>query len=186
MNLGFPVQKISKMNVNTHARRILVKGNGPFMTVISVILLAEHVLVHFILGRNFNSTFSWMWFCMKARRCRSIYLGVVVLLVWYIEYALLQLNSCHDISPEKINSLVYFFAHPYSLYSISQSTTKIVSFHNSVLKYTHLQCRDAWSQIATQDISAYSTESKVYLSSTYSRDVKIDKGTLMCSIEIVN
>ena len=58
MNLGFPVQKISQMNVDMHARRILVKGNGPFMTVISVILLAEHVLVHFILARNFNSTFS--------------------------------------------------------------------------------------------------------------------------------
>ena len=56
MNLGFPVQKISKMDVNIHAKRILVKGNGPFRTVISVILLAH--LVHFILGRNLNTTFS--------------------------------------------------------------------------------------------------------------------------------
>ena len=184
MNLGFPVQKISKMDVNIHATRILVKGNGPFRTVISVILLAH--LVHFILGRNLNTTFSWMWFCTKTRRCRSMCLDVVVLLVWYFEYALLQLNNCHHISPEKINPLLYFFAHPYSLYSISQSTTKMVSFHNSVWKYAHLQCRDALSQIANQDISAYSPESKVYLSSTYSKGVKIDKGTLMCPIEIVN
>ena len=56
MNLGFPVQKISKMDVNIHATRILVKGNGPFRTVISVILMAH--LVHFILGRNLNTTFS--------------------------------------------------------------------------------------------------------------------------------
>ena len=41
------------MNVNTHARRILVKGNGPFRTVISVLLMAEHVLVHFRPGEKF-------------------------------------------------------------------------------------------------------------------------------------
>ena len=46
------------MNVNTHARRILVKGNGPFRTVISVLLIsvllmAEHVLVHFRPGEKF-------------------------------------------------------------------------------------------------------------------------------------
>ena len=46
------------MNVNTHARRILgiilnIKGNGPFRTVISVLLMAEHVLVHFYPGEKF-------------------------------------------------------------------------------------------------------------------------------------
>ena len=35
------------------------------------------------------------------------------------------------------------------LYSMSQSTTKIMSFHDNVWKYAHLQCRHAWSQIAT-------------------------------------
>ena len=59
------------------------------------------------------------------------------------------------------------FAEPHSLNGMSQSTTKIVSFHDNVWNYAHLQCRHAWSQIATiLDISGYSPERKVYLSST--------------------
>ena len=85
----------------------------------------------------------------KTRRCGSVYLGVVVLRVWYFEHALLQLNNCHHILPEKINPLLHLFAEPHSLYSMSQSTTKIVSFHDNVWKYAHLQCRHAWRQIAT-------------------------------------
>ena len=101
-----------------------------------------------------------------TRRFGSIYLGMVVLCVWYFEHALLQLNNCHHILPEKINPLPYLFAEPHSLHSMSQFTTKILSFHDNVWKYAHLQCRHAWSQIATQDISSYSPESRVYLSST--------------------
>ena len=51
---GFFFQKISKMNVNTHASRILVKGNGPFRTFISVIWMAVHVVVHFYPGDKFR------------------------------------------------------------------------------------------------------------------------------------
>ena len=105
----------------------------------------------------------WIW---KTRLCGSVYLGVVILRVWYFEHALLQLNNCHHILPEKINPLLHLFAEPHSLYSMSQSTTKIVSFHDNVWKYAHLQCRHAWSQIAIYDIGGYSPESKVYLSST--------------------
>ena len=101
-----------------------------------------------------------------TRHCGSVYLGVVVLFVWYFEHALLQLNNCYHILPEKINPLLYLFAEPHSLYSMSQSTTIILSFHDNVSKCAHLQCRHAWSQIATWDISSYSPESKVYLSST--------------------
>ena len=39
----------------------------------------------------------------KTRRCVSVYLGVVVLLVWYFEHALLQQKNCHHILPEKTN-----------------------------------------------------------------------------------
>ena len=85
----------------------------------------------------------------NTRRCGSVYLGVVVLRIWYFEHALLQLNNCHHILPEKINHLLYLFAEPHSLYSMSQSTTIILSFHDNVWKYAQLQCRHAWSQIAT-------------------------------------
>ena len=88
-------------------------------------------------------------FHSKTRRCVSVYLGVVVLRVWYFEHALLQLKNCHYISPEKTNPLLHLFAEPHSLYSMSQSTTKIVSLHDNVWKYAHLQCRHAWSQITT-------------------------------------
>ena len=88
-------------------------------------------------------------FLRKTRRWVSVYLGVVVLSVWYFEHALLQLKKCHQILPEKTNPLLHLFAEPHSLYSMSQSTTKIVSFHDNVWKYAHLQCRHAWSQIAT-------------------------------------
>ena len=85
----------------------------------------------------------------NTRRCGSVYLGVVVLRIRYFEHALLQLNSCHHILPEKISPLLYLFAEPHSLYSMSQSTTIILSFHDNVWKYAHLQCLHAWSQIAT-------------------------------------
>ena len=84
-----------------------------------------------------------------TRRCVSVYLGVVVLRVWYFEHALMQLENCHHILPGKTNALLHLFAEPHSLYSMSQSTTKIVSFHDNVWKYAHLQCRHAWSQITT-------------------------------------
>ena len=41
-----------------------------------------------------------------TRRCVSVYLGVVVLRVWYFEHALLQLKNCHHILPEKTNPLL--------------------------------------------------------------------------------
>ena len=82
-------------------------------------------------------------------RCGSIYLGMVILRVWYFEHALLQPNNCRHILPEKINPLLHLFVEPHSLYNMSQSTTKIVSFHDNVWKYAHLQCRHARSQIAT-------------------------------------
>ena len=71
--------------------------------------------------------FRWL-----TRRCVSVYLGVVVLRVWYFEHALLHLKNCHHILPEKTNPLLHLFAEPHSLYSMSQSTTKIVSFHDNV------------------------------------------------------
>ena len=71
-------------------------------------------------------------FSDKTRRCGSVYLGVVVLRVRCFEHALLQLNNCHHILPEKINPLLYLFAEPDSLYSMSQSTTIILSFHDNV------------------------------------------------------
>ena len=86
----------------------------------------------------------------KTRRCVSVYLSAVVLWVRYFEHALLQLKNCHHILPERTNPLLHLFAEPHSLYSMSQSTTKIVSFHDNVWKYAHLQCRHAWSQIATR------------------------------------
>ena len=61
----------------------------------------------------------------------------------YFEHALLQVKNCHHILPEKANPLLHFFAEPHSLYSMSQSTTKIVSFHDNVWKYAYLQCRHA-------------------------------------------
>ena len=69
---------------------------------------------------------------LTTRRSGSVYLGVVVLPVRYFEHALLQLNICYHILPENINPLLHLFAEPQSLYSMSQSTTKIVSFHDSV------------------------------------------------------
>ena len=86
---------------------------------------------------------------MKTRRWGSVYLGVVVLRVWYFEHAFLQLKNCHHILPERTNPLLHLFSEPHTLYSMSQSTTKIVSFRDNVWKYAHLQCRHAWSQIAT-------------------------------------
>ena len=43
---------------------------------------------------------------------------------------------CHHIPQEKINRLLYFFAELHSLYSMFQSTTKILSLHDNVLKCT--------------------------------------------------
>ena len=71
-------------------------------------------------------------FTNKTRRCVSVYLGVVVLGVRYFEHALLQLKNCHHILPERTNPLLHLFAEPHSLCSMSQSTTKIVSFHDNV------------------------------------------------------
>ena len=42
----------------------------------------------------------------------------------------------HHIPQEKINPLLYFFAELHSLYSMFQSTTKILSLHDNVLKCT--------------------------------------------------
>ena len=44
--------------------------------------------------------------------------------------------NCHHIPQEKINRLLYFFAELHSLYSMFQSTTKILSLHDNVLKCT--------------------------------------------------
>ena len=44
--------------------------------------------------------------------------------------------NCHHIPQEKINPLLYFFAELHSLYSMFQSTTKILSLHDNVLKCT--------------------------------------------------
>ena len=96
-----------------------------------------------------NINYSYQRSAKQTRRCGSVYLGVVVLSVWYFEHALLQLNNCYHILPEKLNPLLYLFAEPHSLLSMSQFTTKILSFHYNVWKYAHLQCRHAWSQIAT-------------------------------------
>ena len=68
----------------------------------------------------------------KTRRCGSVYLGVIVLRVLYFEHALWQLKNCHHILLEKTNPLLHLFAEPHSLYSMSQSTTKIVSFRDNV------------------------------------------------------
>ena len=50
----------------------------------------------------------------QTRRCESVHLGVVIFRVWYFQHALLQLNNCHHIPPEKINPLFYFFAELHS------------------------------------------------------------------------
>ena len=63
---------------------------------------------------------------IETRRCGSVYLGVVVLPVRYFEHALLQLKNCHHILPERTNPLLHLFAEPHSVYSMSQSTTKII------------------------------------------------------------
>ena len=42
----------------------------------------------------------------------------------------------HHIPQEKINPLLYFFAELHSLYGMFQSTTKILSLHDNVLKCT--------------------------------------------------
>ena len=42
----------------------------------------------------------------------------------------------HHIPQEKISRLLYFFAELHSLYSMFQSTTKILSLHDNVLKCT--------------------------------------------------
>ena len=44
--------------------------------------------------------------------------------------------NCHHIPQEKINPLLYFFAELHSFYSMFQSTTKILSLHDNVLKCT--------------------------------------------------
>ena len=106
-------------------------------------------LVSVNVQESMKSFFLFYSIFLLTRRCGSVYLGVVVPRVWYFEHALLQLNSCHHILPEKINPLLYLFAEPHSLYSMSQSTTIILSFHDNVWKYAHLQCLHAWSQIAT-------------------------------------
>ena len=50
----------------------------------------------------------------------------------YYAYDTLNMHNCHHILPEKINPLLYLFAEPHSLYSMSQSTTIILSFHDNV------------------------------------------------------
>ena len=49
--------------------------------------------------------------------------------------SLISPNS-HHIPQEKINPLLYFFAELHSLYSMLQSTKKILSLHDNVLKCT--------------------------------------------------
>ena len=79
-------------------------------------------------------------FSDKTRRHGSVYLGVVVLRELYLEHALLQLNNCHHILPEKINPLIYLFAEPHSLYNISQSRTIILSFHDNAWRHARPIC----------------------------------------------
>ena len=131
--------------------------------VTSLLALAMHAM--FILKGELRANYWMRYFtAVKApkhivitfvctcitRRCGSLYMGVAVLRVWYFVHAILLLNNCHHILPEKVNPLLHLFAEPHSLYSMStQSTTKIVSFQDNVWKYGHLQCRHAWNQIAT-------------------------------------
>ena len=42
--------------------------------------------------------------------------------------------NCHHIPQEKINPLLYFFAELHSLFGMFQSTTKILSLHDNILK----------------------------------------------------
>ena len=49
---------------------------------------------------------------------------------------LIAAKQLSSYSPEKINPLLYFFAEPHSLYSMFQSTTKILSLHDIELKCT--------------------------------------------------
>ena len=95
-----------------------------------------------------------------TRRCGSKYLGVVVLRLWYFWHALFLLKNCHHILPEKINPSLYFFAEPHSLYSMFQSTIKTLLLHifNTDLLWAKLQHKTY--------TSAYSPDSRVYLSST--------------------
>ena len=76
--------------------------------------LETHGTVHY---NGWNLSKRVPRFTSKTRRCGSVYLGVVVLAVWYFTHALLQLNNCHHILPEKINPLLHLFAEPHSLYS---------------------------------------------------------------------
>ena len=85
--------------------------------------------------KNIKSPFS-----DKTRRYGSVYLGVVVLRELYFEHALLQLNNCHHILPEKINPLIYLFSEPHSLYSMSQSRTIILSFHDNAWRHAWPIC----------------------------------------------
>ena len=87
--------KISTNNYNLHFKNF-TRG----MHVLSVCAW-ESFLVKLSLGN-------------KTRRCVSVYLGVVVLQVWYFEHALLQLKNCHHILPEKTNPLLHLFAEPHS------------------------------------------------------------------------
>ena len=50
----------------------------------------------------------------KKQDAVSVYLGVVVLRVWYFERALLQLKNCHHLLPEKTNPFLHLFAEPHS------------------------------------------------------------------------
>ena len=45
-------------------------------------------------------------------------------------------KTCHHIPQEEINPLLYVFAELNSFYSMFQSTTKILSLHDNVLKCT--------------------------------------------------
>ena len=69
-------------------------------------------LVSVNVQESMKSFFLFYSIFLLTRRCGSVYLGVVVPRVWYFEHALLQLNSCHHILPEKINHLLYLFAEP--------------------------------------------------------------------------
>ena len=68
------------------------------------------------------------------------------MILWTCLIAAKQLSSYLTREDKSFTPL---FAEPLSLYSMSQSTTKIVSFHDNVWKYVHLQCRNAWSQHRT-------------------------------------
>ena len=76
------------------------------------------------------------WVLNKTRRCGSEYLGrgcITRMILLTCLIAAKQLSS-YPTGENKSFTLDYFFAEPHSLYSMFQSTTKILSLHDNVLK----------------------------------------------------